>query len=72
MTDISKVNAFREGVEISLADISEQFVELNRKLEKGIELIEKITADISVARLQKIAEVIGSMLDEFLTEEVKV
>ena len=63
---------FKEGVEISLADIAEQFLELNKKLDKGIELIEKVTADITVSRLQKIASVIESVLDEFLTESVKV
>ena len=61
-----------EDIEINLACIADEFVKLNEKLDKGIALIEKMTADITVSRLQKIAEVIGSMLDEFLTEEVKV
>jgi len=56
----------------ALCNLSAQFTILNSKIEKGISLFEKITADITVSRLQKIASVIESVLDEFLTEEVKV
>ena len=55
----------------SLAIIAEEMVQFNKKLEKGLELLESMAAKVTIEKIQAVGDALTEMIDAFIPENIK-
>jgi len=55
----------------ALQIIAEEMQQFNKKLEKGLAILEKLADKITIEKVQAVADALTEMIDSFLPEGVK-
>ena len=55
----------------SLAIIAEEMQQFNKKLEKGLELLEKLAERVTIEKVQAVADALTELIDAFIPENIK-
>ena len=55
----------------ALQIIAEEMQQFNKKLEKGLAILEKLADKITIEKMQAVADALTEMIDSFLPEGVK-